>query len=241
MSRRATCTHFGQFHRTFGLSVLPGTAGGNLPDRFSGRHRCRYGDVQRTAAAWHRDEQAMVRLFMDVVGYAGRFAPEKQDIAGSEGKIRVGQGAFGGEEHEPPPFSGAPFLERRPIDMTRQRGHFEIIHAGALERPVGQVESRRLDQIHAERQAGRKAQDRAGIAGDIRLVERDAYRLLHGFPCRAALSLPDGHTLSGAVPSPPSHVWPYRANAAISCPTVWRRLAPCAWASIRTARRQEWT
>ena len=39
---------------------------------------------------------------------------------------------------------------------------------------VGQVEAGRLDDVDGEAEAGGHAQDRAGVAGDVGLVERDA-------------------------------------------------------------------
>ena len=55
--------------------------------------------------------------------------------------------------------------------MARQCRLFEIVHSGAAERAVGQVEACRLDHVDGKAQTGGQAQDRSGIAGNIRLVE----------------------------------------------------------------------
>jgi hypothetical protein len=63
--------------------------------------------------------------------------------------------------------------------MARQRGQFEIIHASAFEIAVGHVEACRLDDVDMDAETRRHAQDRARIAGDVGLVERDAQLSSH--------------------------------------------------------------
>ena len=43
-----------------------------------------------------------------------------------------------------------------------------------LQVAVGEIEAGRLDDVDGEAEAGGHAQDRAGVAGDVGLVERDA-------------------------------------------------------------------
>ena len=62
--------------------------------------------------------------------------------------------------------------------MPGERRHFEIVHAGAPEIAVGEIEAGRLDDVDGDPHAGGEAQDRAGVAGDVWLVERDAQILL---------------------------------------------------------------
>ena len=99
--------------------------------------------------------------------------------AGLEAEIGIGQGGLGRHQHQAAAFVLPPVLEAVEIDVPGQGRHFEIIHAGAFERPVGNVEAGGLDQVDGEAEAGGHAQDRAGVAGDIRLVERDAQFFIH--------------------------------------------------------------
>jgi hypothetical protein len=48
----------------------------------------------------------------------------------------------------------------------------DVVHAGAFQVAVGDVEAGRLDDIDGKAEAGGKAQDRAGVARNIRLIER---------------------------------------------------------------------
>ncbi|MCY1370232.1 hypothetical protein D9M69_573160 [compost metagenome] len=50
---------------------------------------------------------------------------------------------------------------------------FQIIHARALQRSVGDVEARRLDQVHREAEACGHAQDGSRVSGNVRLVKSD--------------------------------------------------------------------
>ena len=59
------------------------------------------------------------------------------------------------------------------VDMAGECGHFQIVHACPLQRPVGHVEPGRLDDVYGNAQASGHAQDRAGVAGNVRLVEGD--------------------------------------------------------------------
>ena len=58
--------------------------------------------------------------------------------------------------------------------MAGEGRHFEIVHAGAPEVAVGDVEAGGLDDVDGDAEAGGHAQDSAGVAGDVGLVERDA-------------------------------------------------------------------
>ena len=57
--------------------------------------------------------------------------------------------------------------------MAAQRSHLQIIHAGAFQGAVGEVEAGRLDDMDDRAETGGKAQDRASISRYIRLIERD--------------------------------------------------------------------
>ena len=93
---------------------------------------------------------------------------------------RVGQRRLGREQNEPPAFAAPPVLEAREVEVAGERRHFEIVHAGPLQRAVGQVEAGRLDDVDGDAEASGHAQDRAGVAGDVGLVEGDAQVQFHG-------------------------------------------------------------
>ena len=109
-----------------------------------------------------------------ILRHAGRFAAEEQNVALPERKPGVGQGRLGREENEPAAFIEPPFLEVREIDVPPERRHFEIVHAGSFQIAVREVKAGGFDDVHREPKAGGHAQDRAGIAGNVRLIERDA-------------------------------------------------------------------
>jgi hypothetical protein len=146
----------------------------DLSDRFTGCHRSREGDVEAAAAARHRDLEARIRRIMDMLRDACRFAAEEQDVGAGEFEAGVGQFGAGRKQHKPSSFRPPPILEAREVEVACEGRHFEIIHPGASQRPVGKVEAGRLDDVDCEPEASGEPQDRAGIAGDIRLVEGDA-------------------------------------------------------------------
>lgn len=145
-----------------------------LADRFAGGHGRRKREVEAAGAGAHGDRQPSVRGFVDMIRYAGRFSPEEQDVASREGEIGIGHGRLGGKQDQSAAVPGSPGLERLPGDMTFQRRHLQIVHAGALQRPVGHVEACRLNDVDGQVEARRHAQDRTRIARNVRLVERYA-------------------------------------------------------------------
>ena len=150
-----------------------------LPDRFSGHHRRRDGDVEAAGAVLHRDQQAGIGPVMDMVGYAGGFASEQKRVAFLETEARVDGRRLGRQKQQPASVGIPLLLEGRPVEMTGQSRHFDIVHPSTLQRPVRQVEARRFDEVDAQPKARGEAQDCTGIAGDIRLVEGDAQIVLH--------------------------------------------------------------
>lgn len=65
-------------------------------------------------------------------------------------------------------------LKSSPVDVAGQAGHFQIIHAGAFERPVGKIKTCWLDDIDTKSQTGGQPQNGAGITGNIGLVKGNA-------------------------------------------------------------------
>ena len=146
----------------------------DLPHHFSNGHGGGKRDVEAAAAASHRDEKPRVRRVLDMVWHAGRFTAEEKYIPIRIDEVGVGQGGSGREEEQPASLASPPLLEAVEVDMPVQGRHFEIIHAGAPEIAVGEVEAGGLDDVDCEAEAGGHAQDGAGIAGDVGLVKRDA-------------------------------------------------------------------
>ena len=68
-----------------------------------------------------------------------------------------------------------PGRERRPARVTGEPHLVEIVHTGAAEGAVGGRKAGRLDDVRFHAQASRKAQDRAGVLGNVGLIERDAH------------------------------------------------------------------
>ncbi len=64
--------------------------------------------------------------------------------------------------------------KRSQLDMTGERNGCDIVHAGAFQVAVGNVEAGGLDDVYGNSKAGGKTQDRAGIAGDVGLIERQS-------------------------------------------------------------------
>ena len=116
----------------------------------------------------------MVGGLMDMVRHAGALAAEQQDIVRPIGKLGMADACLCGGQHETPAAVAPASLEGRPVDMPGHHGARDIIQSRPFQVPVGQREPRRLDDIDGEAEAGGKPEDRAGIAGDIRLVKGNA-------------------------------------------------------------------
>lgn len=142
-----------------------------LPHGFADDHGGSQRDVQAAAAAAHRDQQARIGAIVDGLRHACRFAAEEQDIAIGEGEVRIDRFGPGREQHEPAPLGPPLLLEARKIDVPGEGSHFEIIHPGAAERAIARVEAGRTDEVDGEAETGRHAQDGAGVAGNVGLVE----------------------------------------------------------------------
>jgi hypothetical protein len=156
------------------LEILP-----QLPDRFARHHGNRKSDVDAARARLHRDGQSRIRPLVDEIRHARGFPGEQEDVATGEGEARIGDRSLGRQQHKASRFASAPVLEGVPVDMPGQRRHFEIVHAGPFQRPVGEGEAGWFDDVDAEAEARAEAQDCPGVAGDIRLVEGDAETVVH--------------------------------------------------------------
>lgn len=150
-----------------------------LAKRFAGDHGDGKRNVDAARAGPHRDGQSRVRRLMNLIRHAGGFAAEQKNVAVGEREVGVGSRGPGGEQHQAAPMPLPPFLEGVPVGMAGERRHFEVVHAGPFQRPVGEREARRLDDVDADVEAGGEAQDCPCVAGDVRLVERDAETIVH--------------------------------------------------------------
>ena len=82
---------------------------------------------------------------------------------------------MGGEQHQAPAIRLAPVRERLPARVTHDRHLVEVVHAGAAEGAVGGRKAGRLDNVRLDAEAGAEPQNRAGVLGDVGLVERDPH------------------------------------------------------------------
>lgn len=151
----------------------------NLPDGLADPHGDGQRQVEAAAAARHPDGQPRVGAVVDEIGHAGGLAAEQQDVAVAEPEIEIGTLRFGGEKHGPATFRAPPLLEMREIDMARQPRRFDIVHAGAAQRPVRNVEAGGFYDVHRDTETGAEPEDGAGVPGDVGLVERDAQVAWH--------------------------------------------------------------
>ena len=146
----------------------------DLAQRLAGTHGHRERKVQASTAAWHRDRDAMIRRRVDMLRDAGGFAAEQEDVLLDEIEAGVRLFRLGGEKDQPALVRPPPVLETIEVDVTGEGRHFEIVHSGTAQRPVRHVEACRLDDVDGDAETGAEAQDRSGIAGNVRLIEGDA-------------------------------------------------------------------
>lgn len=130
-----------------------------LPDRLARHHRNGKRDVDAARSGLHRDGQARIRRLVDGIRHACGFAAEQENVVAGKGEIRVSGSCFGRQQHQPPLGKLAPVLEGVPVDMSGERRHFEVVHAGPFQRPVTEREARRFDNVDAETEASGEAQD----------------------------------------------------------------------------------
>ena len=112
---------------------------------------------------------------MDLLRHAGRFAPEKNDVARAESEAGIGHRRFRRREHEAKAALGAKRLEGAPGRVARHVERVEVVESGAAEVAVGDVEPRRLDDVDRDAEARRQAQHGAGVLRDVGLVESKAH------------------------------------------------------------------
>lgn len=146
-----------------------------LPQSLANGDRAGDGHVERAQARAHRDHQLCIGRPVNLVGHAGGFAPEHQDIVRVEAMREVGRIAVGGEQDEAQTRGPTPILETLPRGMPGERDPIEIVHAGAAEGPVGGRKAGRLDDMGVEPKAGREPQNGPGVLWNIRLEQGDTH------------------------------------------------------------------
>ena len=185
----------------------------HLPKGFPGNHAHTHREVQAPSRN-HRDDEAGGGAGVHRVRHARRFAPEQQNVVGAEGEAGVGFGRTGRQQQQAAIASLSPRIEGGEIDMPGERGEFKVIHAGAAQVPVRQVETGRLDDVHGQTKTGGGAQDRPGVARYVRLIERYAKPVFQW-----SHPISSNHMADGGG-------WSFAANAAIerACQLEpWRR------------------
>lgn len=121
----------------------------HLPHRLGECDRGAHAEVQAARLGADRDAQLMIGDSAHRIRDAGGFAAEDQHVAAPESEFGIGRRGLGGEEDEPPAVPLAPSLECIEIGVFADRGDLQIVHAGALQRPVGKFETNRMDDVES--------------------------------------------------------------------------------------------
>ena len=122
----------------------------------------------------HRDEDTSIRSTVNVIRNASAFATEKKYVFVPEGVLHVRFCGLCGGENKSPARGRAPCLERLPVDVADKIHTCQIIHSRPLQVAVRDVEPSWFNDVDTHAQTGREAEYRSRIAGNIRLIERDA-------------------------------------------------------------------
>src|SRR5215472_16112516 len=112
---------------------------------------------------------------MHLLGHAGRFSAEQQDVAAPERVRQIGAVRACGEENEPRAGAAAPRFERLPAGVTDKLDLVEVIHAGAAERTVAGGKARGLDDVRLEAEAGGETKNRPRVLRNVGLKQRNAH------------------------------------------------------------------
>ena len=133
---------------------------------FSERNPVRIGMTKRAfAAAWTS------------ASYAGRFAPEQENVVWVVTKIQIGQGPGGCEQEETATVGPAPRFKIQPRPMPFHADGIEVVHAGAAEGTVAHRKARRFDNMGFNVEARAKAQNGSRVLWNIGLVKGDPHRI----------------------------------------------------------------
>src|SRR4029077_10345596 len=108
---------------------------------------------------------------MDAPRHPGAFAAQQQRIYRPERKVWISQRRLRRQQNEPRAAPSQRLLEGGKVRVSHDVDVLQIVEASATQRPVGHVKTRRADDLDGRAQAGRQAQDGAGILWNVRLVE----------------------------------------------------------------------
>lgn len=116
-------------------------------------------------------------------GTPADFAPDHQEIVGTEGEVEVAELALRGEQKQPRlgECGAPPALEGRMGAVAGELEMGEIIHAGTAQVTVGEEKAAGLDQLEGHLEAGREPHHGAGVLRDVGLIEDKAQSDLGGF------------------------------------------------------------
>src|SRR5690606_37297484 len=120
---------------------------------FASGHCRRQCKVETARAGAHGNEQSRIGCRVHSVRYTRRFATEEKNIPLAKFAVRIGLGSARRHEEEPAALAAAVRVEAVPGNVTGEGGHFQIVHAGALEGAVGHVEPGGLDDVDTEAKA----------------------------------------------------------------------------------------
>jgi hypothetical protein len=84
------------------------------------------------------------------VGHARAFAPKQDQVVRGKSEFGIGDGAVCGEQDQPTSALRPPGGEILPRSVSREADEREVVHAGAPERPVREIEPCRLDDVRLD-------------------------------------------------------------------------------------------
>ena len=99
--------------------------------------------------------------------------------------VEIGGRRARAEQQQPGSCGPPPVFESLPRRVTNDGDLIEIVHAGSPEGTVRCREPGRLDDMRLDAEARGKAENRAGVLGDIGLVKGDPHALRFGRVARA--------------------------------------------------------
>src|SRR5262249_8134838 len=114
---------------------------------------------------------------MNRLRHARRFAAEQEHVVRPVCVVVIRECGARREQDQPTSDAPTPSFERIPVGVAHERHLVEIVHAGAAEGAVGGRKTGRLDDVSLDGEAGGQAQNRAGVLGNVGLVERDPHGL----------------------------------------------------------------
>lgn len=148
---------------------------GGLAQCLTQNHGARLGDIDRTHARAHRDQNGPVDTLVHAVGDARAFASQQQGIVRGERELRIRNGGTSAQKHQAPPFLAVSRIKNLPRGMTPKIDMIDIIHSRTRHLARAEDKTARLDHIDADPQTRAQAQQGPGILRNVRLIQSDAH------------------------------------------------------------------